>query len=150
MIIEKARELGIAISESEEFINMTRTREAMEADEQLMANLNEYNAMQQSIMDIMSSDTDNTQAVQDMSRDIERLHDELLANEAFHAMLEAQARFQQLMKQVNRVIGLCIGAEEHNEPDSDEEEEGAATAAAHTAQAAPTKDKNDTIFTKKR
>ncbi len=32
---------------------------------------------------------------------------------------------QQLMKQVNRVIGLCIGAEEHNEPDSDEEEEGA-------------------------
>ena len=124
MIIEKARELGIAISESEEFINMTRTREAMEADEQLMANLNEYNAMQQSIMDIMSSDTDNTQAVQDMSRDIERLHDELLANEAFHAMLEAQARFQQLMKQVNRVIGLCIGAEEHNEPDSDEAEEG--------------------------
>ena len=124
MIIEKARELGIAISESEEFINMTRTREAMEADEQLMANLNEYNAMQQSIMDIMSSDTDNTQAVQDMSRDIERLHDELLANEAFHAMLEAQARFQQLMKQVNRVIGLCIGAEEHNEPGSDEEEEG--------------------------
>ena len=107
MIIEKARELGIAISESEEFINMTRTREAMEADEQLMANLNEY-----------------TQAVQDMSRDIERLHDELLANETFHAMLEAQARFQQLMKQVNRVIGLCIGAEEHNEPDSDEEEEG--------------------------
>lgn len=124
MIIEKARELGIAISESEEFINMTRTREAMEADEQLMANLNEYNAMQQSIMDIMSSDTDNTQAVQDMSRDIERLHDELLANETFHAMLEAQARFQQLMKQVNRVIGLCIGAEEHNEPDSDKEEEG--------------------------
>ncbi len=124
MIIEKARELGIAISESEEFINMTRTREAMEADEQLMANLNEYNAMQQSIMDVMSSDTDNTQAVQDMSRDIERLHDELLANETFHAMLEAQARFQQLMKQVNRVIGLCIGAEEHNEPDSDEEEEG--------------------------
>ena len=125
MIIEKARELGIAISESEEFINMTRTREAMEADEQLMANLNEYNAMQQSIMDIMSSDTDNTQAVQDMSRDIERLHDELRANEAFHAVVEAQARFQQLMKQVNRVIGLCIGAEEHNEPDSDEEAEGA-------------------------
>ena len=124
MIIEKARELGIAISESEEFINMTRTREAMEADEQLMAHPNEYNAMQQSIMDIMSSDTDNTQAVQDMARDIERLHDELLANEAFHAMLEAQARFQEVTNQVNRIIGLCRGAEEHNEPDADEEEEG--------------------------
>ena len=29
MILEKARELGIALSESDEFINMTRTREAM-------------------------------------------------------------------------------------------------------------------------
>ena len=26
MILEKARELGIALSESDEFINMTRTR----------------------------------------------------------------------------------------------------------------------------
>lgn len=42
MILEKARELGIALSESDEFINMTRTREAMEADTQLMDELNEY------------------------------------------------------------------------------------------------------------
>ena len=49
MILEKARELGIALSESDEFINMTRTREAMEADTQLMDELNEYNAMSERI-----------------------------------------------------------------------------------------------------
>ena len=101
MILEKARELGIALSESDEFINMTRTREAMEADTQLMDELNEYNAMQESIARLLTMDGDNQAEIQQMSRDIERLHDELIANETFRAMLEAQAEFQQLMKRVN-------------------------------------------------
>ena len=76
MILEKARELGIALSESDEFINMTRTREAMEADTQLMDELNEYNAMQESIARLLTMDGDNQAEIQQMSRDIERLHDE--------------------------------------------------------------------------
>ena len=106
MILEKARELGIALSESDEFINMTRTREAMEADTQLMDELNEYNAMQESIARLLTMDGDNQAEIQQMSRDIERLHDELIANETFRAMLEAQAEFQQLMKRVNAIIAV--------------------------------------------
>ena len=60
-----------------------------------------------------------------MSRDIERLHDELIANETFRAMLEAQAEFQQLMKRVNAIIGMCIGAENRaEETDDGEDDEG--------------------------
>ena len=68
MILEKARELGIALSESDEFINMTRTREAMEADTQLMDELNEYNAMQESIARLLTMDGDNQAEIQQMSR----------------------------------------------------------------------------------
>ncbi len=125
MILEKARELGIALSESDEFINMTRTREAMEADTQLMDELNEYNAMQESIARLLTMDGDNQTEIQQMSRDIERLHDELIANETFRAMLEAQAEFQQLMKRVNAIIGMCIGAESRaEETDGGEDDEG--------------------------
>lgn len=125
MILEKARELGIALSESDEFINMTRTREAMEADTQLMDELNEYNAMQESIARLLTMDGDNQAEIQQMSRDIERLHDELIANETFRAMLEAQAEFQQLMKRVNAIIGMCIGAENRaEETDDGEDDEG--------------------------
>ena len=116
MILEKARELGIALSESDEFINMTRTREAMEADTQLMDELNEYNAMQESIARLLTMDGDNQAEIQQMSRDIERLHDELIANETFRAMLEAQA---------NAIIGMCIGAENRaEETDGGEDDEG--------------------------
>ena len=66
MILEKARELGIALSESDEFINMTRTREAMEADTQLMDELNEYNAMQESIARLLTMDGDNQAEIQQM------------------------------------------------------------------------------------
>ena len=111
MILEKARELGIALSESDEFINMTRTREAMEAYTQLMDELNQDNAMHEAIARLLTMDGDNQAEIQQMSRDIERLHDELIANETFRAMLEAQAEFQQRMKRVNAIIGRCIGAE---------------------------------------
>ena len=127
MILDKARELGIALSESDEFINMTRTREAMEADEQLMSNLNEYNSMQEQIAKLLAAEGDNRQEIQNMSRDVERLHDELIANETFCAMLGAQAEFQLLMKRVNSIIGMCIGVEENSEePDNcdDGEDEG--------------------------
>lgn len=134
MILDKARELGIALSESDEFINLTRTREAMEADNELMAALNEYNSMQSSIGQLLTADGDNQGELQRMSRDIERLHDELLANDTFRAMLEAQAEFQQLMKRVNNIIGLCIGAEEETQQadnEADPEEEGCSGCCAH-------------------
>ena len=96
MILEKARELGIALSESDEFINMTRTREAMEADTQLMDELNEYNAMQESIARLLTMDGDNQAEIQQMSRDIERLHDELIANENSAPCLKHRQSFSSL------------------------------------------------------
>lgn len=124
MILEKARELGIALSESDEFINMTRTREAMEADQALMDELNEYNALHESLAQMLALDGDNQSAIQESSRDLERLHESLLANETFMAMLEAQGEFQQLMKRVNAVIGMCIGADNGSDSSQRDEQEG--------------------------
>ncbi len=133
MILEKARELGIALSESDEFINMTRTREAMEADQALMDEFNEYNALHESIAQMLALDGDNQSAIQESSRDLERLHESLLANETFIAMLEAQGEFQQLMKRVNSVIGMCIGADNESNDSSqcDEQEGGCSGSCAH-------------------
>ncbi len=117
MIIEKARELGIALSESEEFLRMNRARAAMEADATLMSALDEYNQKQNDIMELMSGDADVSE-IQGMSADLERLHDMLTSSELFTAMLEAQNGFQALMKRVNRAIGLCVGMEIEEDGDS--------------------------------
>lgn len=117
MIIEKARELGLALSESKEFQRMNQARAAMEADEALVNALNEYNEKQNAIMKLMSGDADVSQ-VQGMSSELERLHDFLMESELFSALLEAQNDFQALMKRVNRAIGLCIGMEGEEESES--------------------------------
>lgn len=116
MIIEKAKELGIALSESEEFRAMNEAERAMETDEGLMAKINEFNHKQSRIMELLSADEGDQAQISLLSAQMEALRTELIENEAFVKMLETQATFQALMKRVNRAIGMCIGADmEENE-----------------------------------
>lgn len=115
MIIEKARELGIALSESEEFRAMNDAQRVMELDEALMQKLNRFNEIQSQIMEIMSSKDGAQAEISMLSAEAEALRTELIGNETFVKMLETQVAFQALMKRVNRVISVCIGAEIEND-----------------------------------
>lgn len=118
MIIEKARELGLALSESKEFIEMNEAQRAMELDEALMQKINRFNEMQSQIMELMSSKDEAQAEISMLSAEAEALRTELIKNETFVKMLETQVAFQTLMKRVNRVIGVCIGAEIDNDEDA--------------------------------
>ncbi len=111
MIIEKARELGIALSESEEFRAMNEAKLAMERDEALMEKLAAFNEKQSSIMELMSGDDVSQAELSLLSSEMEAIRTSLIENDAFVRMLETQGAFQELMKRVNRAIGVCIGAD---------------------------------------
>ncbi len=111
MIIDKARELGIALSETEEFKNMNEAQRAMELDSEIMAKLDEFNSKQSRIMEVMSGEESDPDEMSALSTQMEAIRGQLLAEEKFVKMLEAQAAFEALMKRVNRAIGVCIGAE---------------------------------------
>ncbi len=111
MIIEKARELGIALSESEEFTAMNDAQRAMEQDETLMERLNAFNAKQSRIMELMSGEENAQDEIGALSTQMEAIRTALLESETFVRMLETQSAFQELMKRVNRAIGVCIGAD---------------------------------------
>jgi cell fate (sporulation/competence/biofilm development) regulator YlbF (YheA/YmcA/DUF963 family) len=115
MIIEKARELGIALSESEEFVAMNEAQRAMERDESLMENLASFNEKQSRIMELMSSEDGAQAEISMLSTEMEALRTSLIENETFVKMLETQGAFQALMKRVNRAIGACIGADMEDE-----------------------------------
>lgn len=111
MILEKARELGIALSESAEFTRMNAAREAMEANEAVMNMLEEYQKKQEHIVDQLSSgDMDRAEVVA-LSSDVEALQAQLLENPLFAEAMEAQDAFQHMMKLVNQEIARCIGVE---------------------------------------
>lgn len=118
MIIEKAKELGIALSESDEFRAMNDAQRAMEEDEALMAKLSDFNEKQNRMMELLSADEGDQAQVSLLSAQMEALRTQLIEDDTFVKMLETQTVFQALMKRVNRAIGLCIGAEIEDEEDA--------------------------------
>lgn len=111
MILDKARELGIALSESAEFLRMQHAREIMDANEAVVAVLDEYKTKQDELVDLLSGEDPDRLVVAGLSRDVETLQEQLLENPVFAEAMAAQSAFQLLMNQVNGEIAACIGAQ---------------------------------------
>lgn len=111
MVLEKARELGIALSESEEFIRFQTARSLMDMNQGVSATLQEYKDKQEQLVDLLSTDSPDRLLIASLSKDTEALQEQLLANPVFSEAMEAQNAFQQLMSQVNQEIAACIGAD---------------------------------------
>lgn len=116
MIVDKARELGMAISQSDEFVTMTNAKAELDADTALCEKLKQFNSMQDKMIELLSDDVElNQDEVQGLSREIDVLQAELLENGIFSAYLAAQGKFQRLMTQVNREIAECLGMQHQDE-----------------------------------
>ena len=115
MVLEKANELGRALSESEEFTEMLRLRSELEADIQLQQAITGFSDTQQALMELMGDEDADQAEIKGLSAELERLQDELMGNQLFSSMLSAQNAFENLMKKVNSVIGSYIGGEEDDD-----------------------------------
>ena len=111
MILYKARELGIALSESQEFLRMQHAREIMDANDAIVATLDEYKKKQDELVELLSGEDPDRLVVAGLSRDVETLQEQLLENPFFSEAIAAQNAFQLLMNQVNGEIAACIGAQ---------------------------------------
>ncbi|MDL2235555.1 YlbF family regulator [Christensenellaceae bacterium OttesenSCG-928-L17] len=110
MILNKARELGIALSETEEFQRMGQARAVMEADQTVTDAMALFQAKQDELVALLSNDSPDRLLIASLSHEVEALQTQLLENPVFAEALEAQNAFQQMMNAVNREIGACIGA----------------------------------------
>ena len=111
MIIEKARELGMALSESEEFIRMVNARKAIDEDSGASTFVANYQENQAALMGLLAGDDPDQDNIQLLSMKLAELQQELTKNVLFVELLEAQNAFQRLMRDVNVTIAECIGAE---------------------------------------
>ena len=111
MVIEKARELGIALSESMEFQRLNEARTAVDADGALSDMIDSFTNKRQEVMDALTDEDADPALLSAASREMERIQAILLENKLFQEMLDAQNDFQSLMSNVNKVIATCIGME---------------------------------------
>lgn len=109
MILDKARDLGISLSQSPEFIRMQSARALLDKSEDVSSALNEYKQKQEELLELLSTESPNRIFVASLSRDAEALRTQLLDNPIFTEVLEAQDDFEKLMRQVNKEISACIG-----------------------------------------
>lgn len=122
MIIEKAQELGLALSESEEFRAMMDAQAAVDTNPDIQALMEQYAQKRETIVFMMEQDKGDKEILMELGRELDEIQSALLADPAFQALVEAQQNFQFLMRQVNKTIAACIGMED---PDLDAGQEEA-------------------------
>lgn len=121
MIIEKAQELGLALSESAEFCRMMEAKAAMDKNEPIQHMMRDYTQKREDIVSLMEGAEADKGEMMDLSRQMDEIQNALVTHPVFVEMMEAQQGFQALMQQVNRTIAACIGMED---PDLGEAQEG--------------------------
>lgn len=129
MIIEKAQELGLALSESEEFRAMMDAQAAVDANAGIQALMVQYTQKRETIVSMMEQDQGDKDTLMELGRELDEIQSTLLTDPIFQAMVEAQQNFQFLMRQVNKTIAACIGMED---PDLDANQDASCTGSCAT------------------
>lgn len=110
-MVELARELGLALANSAEFIRMKNAQNAVEQNEGINAALTELREKRERLVNILAEEeTDNLEALR-LTNDIDRLEGQLQDNPLFLELLEAQAAFSTVLRTINDEINACIGGE---------------------------------------
>ena len=113
--IDKARELGVALANSPEFMRLSEARERVDANAAVTDLIQEFRNKESEIVSMMEEDDVDREGVVILTSDIERIKEQLLTNQLFTELVEAQQAFSNLLSAVNREINVCIGIEEPEE-----------------------------------
>ena len=108
-IIEKARELGMALAETDEYDAMIGAQIAFQSDPTMMALINEYNAKKSAMLELVQSGKFEGQLIKEISADMERLRNQLNEAPLYKDMQEKQKTFTSLVEAVSAEIDKCIG-----------------------------------------
>lgn len=117
MIKEKATELGLALSNSEEFKRMQSAKAAMDSDANINGLMEQYTKKQEQMVEMLENENSEGVTVSAIAKEIEDIQNELMNNAIFIEMMESQNQFANVMKDVNKIISAYInlGVEEESQ-----------------------------------
>ncbi len=114
-IIEKARELGKMIGESEQFIRMQNAEDAQMNDAQAQELIKSYNEKRSDIGERMKSESLEKNDMIALRQELQNEFNKLMENEVIFEYIEAKKEYEQLMKSVNDVITYSMTGEESSD-----------------------------------
>jgi len=98
---DKARELSIAIKESQEYMDYVAAKERASVNQELVAALNDYQEKQ---FDIQKRTMLGEELGQDVVQQMQNLYEILASDPAAAAYLQAQMRFAMMVNDVYSVL----------------------------------------------
>lgn len=110
-IIDKAKELGNMLKESEQMANLKKAEETLMQDDKGKGLLNDLYMLQQEMSDAMSETTDKG-VIEDINSRYSIKQNEVLSYEITRSYFEAKGNFDKLMKQINDVIMYSLTGQE--------------------------------------
>lgn len=111
-VIEKAKELGQMIVESEEFIALQKAEIKQNNDQFAAEMIANYNSKRNELIKQMQSEDITKEQMQDIRNKLEEEFNILSSNQTIKEYIEATRNFQQLMNQVNSVISYYVNGEQ--------------------------------------
>lgn len=110
-MIELARELGLALANSCEFVQMKQAQSDFENNEAISRLMQELNDKRERLISILADEEDSGIEAVSLTNDIERLEAQLKESPLYRALIVAQNAFSTVLSTVNDEINACIGAE---------------------------------------
>ena len=110
-MIELARELGLALANSCEFVQMKQAQSVFEENEAITRLLQELNDKRDRLISILADDDGDDLEAVSLTNDIDRLEAQLKESPLYEELITAQTAFSTVLTAVNDEINACIGAE---------------------------------------
>lgn len=107
-ILEKARELGMMIAESDEFKKLKETEQAQLADPDAQQMMADYNAKREEFAQIASRDDLTKEDWEKLNMNAQAEFIKLCQNENIKNYLDANQLFQDLINKVNSIIAHFV------------------------------------------
>ncbi len=107
-VFEKAHELGLMITESEEFKKVNETREAQSADGEAALVLMNYNRKRDQLIKEASEPGISNERMQEIRNEMEKEVDKLNNTKAIADFMEAMQNFNDMMDQINAIVASYI------------------------------------------
>ncbi len=107
-ILEKAKELGIMISKSQQFANLKEAEAAHIADKEAVQMMVDYSNKQQDIQKRASVPDITKEEILKLKEEAQAEFEKICKNDNIKAYLEASQTFARMIEQVNSIIGYFV------------------------------------------
>lgn len=113
-IIEKARELGQMLSESDEFKALKGAEEMQLADPDAQELMMEYATVRERLGNRASAEGVSKEDLEDIQREAQQAFEKLMTNANIKRYIDASQSFKTLVDQVNAIIAFYVKGEEQS------------------------------------